>query len=143
MPHSSAPVGGRFGRVEALLFDLVERNPIIEAVTRFRENVELRFDGFSCGGFGGAAAAIWLEERKSENEDGVCGACSVFCSAEVKTGRGPPGSVELRGLSIMALARSYIIPMSQRYSTDSILPNFIVVRSKAMPHGRIDWINRT
>jgi len=98
MPHSSAPVGGRFGRVETLPFDLVERNAIIEAVVRFRENVELRFDELFCGGFGGAAVTIWLEERKSENEDGVCGACSVFCSAGVKTGRGPPTSGELRGL---------------------------------------------
>ena len=46
MPHSSALVEGRFGRVEALPFDLVERNVIIEAVVRFRENVEPRVDGF-------------------------------------------------------------------------------------------------
>ena len=86
MPHSSTLVGGRFGRVEALPFDLVERNAIIEAVARFRENVELRFDEFYCGGFGGAAVATWLEERKSENEDGVGGTRSIFCSVGVKTG---------------------------------------------------------
>jgi len=111
MPHSSVPVEGRFGRVEALPFDLVERNAIIEAVARFRENVEPRFDGLVCGdGFGGAAVATWLEERKSENEDGVRGACRVICSAGVKTDRGLPASGELRGLSTrVSASQSYII----------------------------------
>ena len=131
-PHSFAPVEGRFGRVEALPFNLVEQNSVIEAEARFTENVKPRFDEFFCGGFEGDVVAIWLEERKSENEDGVCGACSVLCSAGVKTVRGPPTSGELGGLSIRALAQSYIISASQR--TSNILPDSMVVRSKAMPH---------
>jgi len=74
MPHSSAPEYGRLGRVAALPFDLVERNPMIEAVVRFRENVELRFDDFFCGGSGEVVVVICLEERNSENEEMVRGA---------------------------------------------------------------------
>jgi hypothetical protein len=112
----------------------MERNPIIEAVVRFRENAEPRFDGFFCNGSGGAAVAIWLGERKSENECGICGACRVLCSAGVKTGRGLPASGELRKFPIRAsVSQSYIISASQR--TDHILlPDFVVVRSKAVSH---------
>ena len=73
MPHSSAPECGRCGRVAVLPFDFVERNPMSEAAVRFRENVEPRFNCFFCGGIGGVAVVIWLEERKSENEGTVCG----------------------------------------------------------------------
>ena len=90
-------------------FDLVERNRIIEAVARFRENVDLRFGGCSFGSFGEVAAAIWLEERKSENEDPVCWTGRVAWPAvvvvvgEVKASRGLPAS-EPGGLSTRASA---------------------------------------
>ena len=86
--------------MEALPFNFVEQNSVIEAVARFTENVKPRFDEFFGGAFKGDAAAIWLEERKSENEDGVCGACRVPCSGGVKAGPGLPTSGELGGLSI-------------------------------------------
>lgn len=133
-PHSFTPVGGRFGRVEALPFNLVEQDSLIEVVARFTENVKPRFGEFFCEGFEGDAVSIWLEERKSENEDMVGG---------VKVGRGLPTSGELRGLSIGVLAQSYTISASQR--TNSILPDFIVVRSKEVPRStwRIDCIHRS
>ena len=73
MPHSSVPEYGRLGRVATLPFDFVERNLMNEVAVRFRENVELRSDCFFCGGIGGVAVVIWLEERKSENEGAVRG----------------------------------------------------------------------
>jgi hypothetical protein len=95
--------------VLTLPFDLVERNRIIEAVARFKENVDLRFGGCSFGSFGEVAAAIWLEERKSENEDPVCWTGRVAWPAvvvvvgEVKASRGLPAS-EPGGLSMRASA---------------------------------------
>ena len=66
--------------------DLAERNPRIKPVVRFREKVELRFNFFFCRGFGDVATAQWLEERKSENEDGLRGTCRVVCPAGVGMG---------------------------------------------------------
>ena len=103
MPHSFTPEEGRVGRVAALFFDLVDRNPRTEAVARLRENVGPRFGGFFCGSCWEVAAAIWLEERKSENEDTVCGAGRVVWPAGVKN-RGLTASGELGGLSTRALA---------------------------------------
>lgn len=122
MPHSSTPVGGRFGRVAALPFGFVERNAIIEAVARFRENAGPRFDCFFGGSFGGVATAIWLEERKSENEGVVRGTDRVVCSAEVKTGRGLPASEELgrlptRGVSTAITA--HFVKVKQTYRPHS------------------------
>jgi hypothetical protein len=90
MPHSSACGKEGLGGVPALCFDLVEPSLLIEAPTFLRENAELRRDGWVCGSFGEVAAAIWLEERKSENEEGVC---------EVGIGWGLPPSEEWEGLS--------------------------------------------
>ena len=99
MPHSSTRGDRRLGGALTLPLDLVERKLIIEALTRFREKVGPRFDDCFCGGVGGVAAAIWLEERKSENEDAVCGTGCVACSAGVGIRRGLPASGELGRLS--------------------------------------------
>lgn len=56
-PHSST-LGEGFGRVTDLTFDLVERNPIKVVVTRLKEDVRPRFDGFFCGESREGAVAI-------------------------------------------------------------------------------------
>jgi len=129
--------------VPAVFFDLVELNLIIEVPTRLRENAETRFGDCFCGGFGGAAAAIWLEDRKSENEDGDCGTGRVVCPASVvRIGRGLPASEELGGLSTRASGSgSQPVPVSQH--TDCVLLTLLdplVFWRKAVPHGGIDCI---
>lgn len=127
-----------------MFFDLVELNLIIEVPTLFRENAERRFDGSFCGTFVEVAAAIWLEERKSENEDTVCGTGRVVCPESVGgISRGLPASEELGGLSTRASTqRSQDIPSSQRTNyVLLLLLDPLVIRRKAVPHGGIDCVH--
>lgn len=128
----------------AVFFDLVELNLIIEVPTRFRENAEPRFDGCFCGGFGGVAPAIWLEDRKSENEEAVCGTGRVVCPAsEVRISRGLPASEELGGLSTR-VSGSGSQPISVSQHTDCVLLVLLdpfVIWRKAVPHGGVDCVH--
>ena len=128
----------------AEFFDLVDLKLIIEVPTRFRENAEPRFDDCFCGGFAGVAPAIWLEDRKSENEDAVCGTGRVVCPASgVRISRGLPASEELGGLSTRASGSgSQPIPASRH--TDYILLLLLdplVIWRKAVLHGGVDCVH--
>lgn len=126
----------------AVFFDLVELNLIIEVPTRFREKAETRFD--VCGGFGGVAAAIWVEDRKSEKEDAVCGTGRAVCPASgVRISRGLSASEELGGLSKRASGLgSQPIQASQHTDCILLLPlDLLLVWRKAVPHGGIDCVH--
>jgi hypothetical protein len=93
-PHSSTLEEEFGGRDVEFDFDLVERN-LAKVVTRLKEDVRLRFNGFFFGSSGeGGATAIWPEERKSENEEGDVGTGPVVGLA----------ASELRGLPTGASA---------------------------------------
>lgn len=116
----------------------MERNARTEAAVRFREKPEPRFDDCFCGGFGGVAAAIWLEERKSENEDGDCGTGRVV--RPTGTGCGFPAPGEIGGLSTRASApRSSLISLRER--TNDILLLDVLIWGKALPHGGVDCVH--
>ena len=128
----------------ALVFDLVELNLMIEVPTRFRENAERRFDDSFGGSFGEVAAAIWLEERKSENEDTTCGTCRAVCpDSVVALSRGLPASEELGGPSKRA-STPLSQPILSSKRTDYILLlllDSVVVWCKAVPHGGINRVH--
>jgi len=141
MPHSSTRGEGGVESVPVAFFDFVEPSLMIEVPTRLRENAGRRFGGWFCGSFGEVAAANWLGERKSENEDAVLGTGRVVCPGSVvRISRGLPASEELGGLSTRASAPRLQL-ISSRQHTNCILPLLLdplIIWRKAVPHGGID-----